>query len=87
VLAATLGLASIVGPLFFSTFYCAVQKERPGAVFLLAVALYAVAVPLAFIGTPTVLATKSTGASEPLASIPQTAVLIYSPLAILDWTV
>ena len=51
VLASAVSLASVIAPLVFSTFYFLVQKEWPGAIWLLVVAVYATAVPLAFLGT------------------------------------
>ena len=51
VLASAVSLASIVAPLAFSTFYSVVQKEWPGAIWLSVVAIYAIAVPLVFLGT------------------------------------
>ncbi|HXP90573.1 MAG TPA: TCR/Tet family MFS transporter [Fibrobacteria bacterium] len=53
VLASAMSLASIVGPLAFSTFYFFVQTRWPGAVWLSVVAVYAVAVPLVVFGTRT----------------------------------
>ncbi|RBP02561.1 DHA1 family tetracycline resistance protein-like MFS transporter [Roseiarcus fermentans] len=50
VLASAVSLASIVAPLAFSTFYGVVQKAWPGAIWLSVVAIYAVAVPLIFVG-------------------------------------
>lgn len=46
VLSSAVSLASIAGPLAFSTFYFVVQKEWPGAIWLAVVALYVAAVPL-----------------------------------------
>jgi DHA1 family tetracycline resistance protein-like MFS transporter len=51
VLTSAVSLASIIGPLAFSTFYFVVQKHWPGAIWLSVVAIYAIAVPLVFIGT------------------------------------
>jgi len=51
VLASSMSLASIVAPLFFSTFYFLVQQQWPGAVWLSVVAIYAIAVPLVLLGT------------------------------------
>jgi DHA1 family tetracycline resistance protein-like MFS transporter len=51
VLASAVSLASIVGPLVFSTFYFLVQKRWPGAIWLSVVVIYAIAVPLVFRGT------------------------------------
>jgi len=45
VLASALSFASIVGPLAFSTFYFAVQKQWPGEIWLAAVVVNLVAVP------------------------------------------
>jgi len=45
VLASAVSLASIAGPLAFSTLYFVVQKQWPGAVWLAVVAVYAIAVP------------------------------------------
>jgi DHA1 family tetracycline resistance protein-like MFS transporter len=53
VLASAVSLASIVGPLAFSTFYFVVQKEWPGAIWLSVVVIYAIAVPLVLLGTRT----------------------------------
>ena len=53
VLASAVSLASIIGPLTFSTFYFAVQKEWPGAIWLSVVVINAVAVPLVFRATRT----------------------------------
>ncbi|OWV77269.1 MFS transporter [Rhizobium sp. R339] len=53
VLTSAVSLASIIGPLAFSTFYIAVQKAWPGAVWLSVVAIYIVAVPLVLLGTRT----------------------------------
>jgi MFS transporter, DHA1 family, tetracycline resistance protein len=50
VLASAVGLASIVAPLAFSTFYFVVRKEWPGAIWLSVVVIYAIAVPLVFLG-------------------------------------
>jgi len=51
VLTSAVSLGSIIGPLAFSTFYFVVQKHWPGAIWLSVVAIYAIAVPLVFIGT------------------------------------
>jgi DHA1 family tetracycline resistance protein-like MFS transporter len=51
VLASAVSLATIVGPLGFSTFYFLVQKEWPGAIWLAVVGLYGVAVPLVVVAT------------------------------------
>jgi DHA1 family tetracycline resistance protein-like MFS transporter len=53
VLASAVSLASIVAPLAFSSFYFVVQKEWPGAIWLSVVVIYAIAVPLVFLGTRT----------------------------------
>jgi MFS transporter, DHA1 family, tetracycline resistance protein len=52
VLTSAVSLASIVAPLGFSTFYFVVQGTWPGAIWLVVVAVYVVAVPLVFLGTP-----------------------------------
>jgi len=46
VLASALSMASIVGPLFFSTFYILVRNQWPGAIWLSVIATYAISVPL-----------------------------------------
>jgi DHA1 family tetracycline resistance protein-like MFS transporter len=46
VLASAISLASIVGPLLFSTFYFVVREPWPGAIWLSALAFNAIAVPL-----------------------------------------
>ncbi|EJE50166.1 arabinose efflux permease family protein [Acidovorax sp. CF316] len=51
VLASAISLASIIAPLGFSAFYHAVRSDWPGAIWLLVVAVYAVAVPLVVLGT------------------------------------
>ncbi|WP_102959677.1 TCR/Tet family MFS transporter [Mangrovicella endophytica] len=48
VLASAMSLASIVGPLVFSSFYFVVRSQWPGAIWLSAVVVNAVAVPLVF---------------------------------------
>ena len=53
VLASAVSMASIVGPLAFSTFYFVIQKEWPGAIWLSVVVIYALAVPLIFLSTRT----------------------------------
>ncbi|QBK04242.1 MFS transporter [Hylemonella gracilis] len=53
VLMSAVSLASIVAPLAFSTFYYGVQSHWPGAIWLLVVVVYAVAVPLVLLGTRT----------------------------------
>jgi len=45
VLASALSLASIVGPLFFSSFYFVVRQQWPGAIWLSVVVIYAISVP------------------------------------------
>jgi len=52
-LASTVSLASIVAPLGFSTFYYVVRADWPGAVWLLVVVVYAMAVPLVLLGART----------------------------------
>jgi len=59
VLASAVSLASIVAPLAFSSFYIVVQKEWPGAIWLSVVIIYAIAVPLVFLGT------RSTRTTQP----------------------
>lgn len=51
VLTSAVSLASIIGPLAFSTFYVAVQKAWPGAIWLSVVVIYVIAVPLVLLGT------------------------------------
>ncbi|MTJ82266.1 MAG: TCR/Tet family MFS transporter [Telmatospirillum sp.] len=51
VLASAVGLASIVGPLFFSTAYLMVRESWPGAIWLLVAVLHLIAVPLVLVGT------------------------------------
>lgn len=46
VLASALSLASIIGPLFFSSFYFVVRQQWPGAIWLSVVAIYAISIPL-----------------------------------------
>lgn len=46
VLASAVSLASIIGPLVFSSVYLAVREAWPGAVWLSVIAIYAAAVPL-----------------------------------------
>jgi DHA1 family tetracycline resistance protein-like MFS transporter len=58
VLASAVSLASIVAPLAFSTFYFIVQKEWPGAIWLSVVVIYAISVPLVFLGTRTTRPTQ-----------------------------
>jgi DHA1 family tetracycline resistance protein-like MFS transporter len=53
VLTSAVSLASIVGPLAFSTIYFIAQKEWPGAIWLSVVVIYVIAVPLVFLGTRT----------------------------------
>ncbi|UDL87534.1 TCR/Tet family MFS transporter [Mesorhizobium sp. PAMC28654] len=54
VLTSAVSLASIVAPLAFSTFYFAVQKQWPGAIWLSVIAINAIAVPLVLLSTRTV---------------------------------
>ena len=58
VLTSAISLASIISPLIFSTFYFVVQKEWPGAIWLSVVVIYAIAVPLVFLGTRTARSTQ-----------------------------
>lgn len=51
VLTSAVSLASIVGPLAFSTFYFVVQEPWPGAIWLSVAVIYAVAIPLVVLGT------------------------------------
>lgn len=51
VLASAVSLASIIGPLAFSSFYFVVQKSWPGAIWLSVVVIYAIAIPLIILGT------------------------------------
>ncbi|HEY0183308.1 MAG TPA: MFS transporter, partial [Rhodopila sp.] len=53
VLASAVSLASIVAPLAFSTLYFVVQQAWPGAIWLSVVVIYAIAVPLVYLGTRT----------------------------------
>ena len=53
VMTSAVSLASIIGPLAFSTFYFVVQRQWPGAIWLSVVVVYAAAVPLVFLGTRT----------------------------------
>ncbi|ABD87622.1 major facilitator superfamily MFS_1 [Rhodopseudomonas palustris BisB18] len=53
VLASAVSLASIAAPLAFSTFYFVVQNDWPGAIWLLVVVIYAIAIPLVLLGTRT----------------------------------
>jgi DHA1 family tetracycline resistance protein-like MFS transporter len=46
VLASAVSLASIVGPLAFSSFYFVVREQWPGAIWLSVVAVYAASIPL-----------------------------------------
>jgi len=48
VLASVVSLASIAGPLLFSSLYAAVREQWPGAIWLSVVACHAIAVPLVF---------------------------------------
>jgi DHA1 family tetracycline resistance protein-like MFS transporter len=47
-LASAMSLASIVGPLLFSTFYFVVRNQWPGAIWLSALVVNAIAIPLVF---------------------------------------
>lgn len=51
VLASAVSLASVVGPLAFSTFYFVVQKDWPGAIWLSVVVVYFIAIPLIIFST------------------------------------
>lgn len=51
VLASAVSLGSVISPLAFSSLYFAVRHSWPGAIWLSTVILYAVAVPLVFLGT------------------------------------
>ncbi|MCX7277706.1 MAG: TCR/Tet family MFS transporter [Burkholderiales bacterium] len=51
VLMSAVSLASILAPLTFSAFYYSVQSDWPGAIWLLVVAVYAIAWPLVLLGT------------------------------------
>jgi len=51
VLASAISLASIIAPLGFSAVYFVVQPHWPGAIWLSVLLLYALAVPLIFVGT------------------------------------
>jgi MFS transporter, DHA1 family, tetracycline resistance protein len=46
ILASTISLASIIAPLGFSSFYFTVQQQWPGAIWLSAVLVYAIVVPI-----------------------------------------
>ncbi|MET3924029.1 TCR/Tet family MFS transporter [Devosia sp. 2618] len=46
VLASALSLASIIAPLFFSSFYFVVRQQWPGAIWLTVVAVYLISIPL-----------------------------------------
>jgi DHA1 family tetracycline resistance protein-like MFS transporter len=46
VLASAVSLASIIGPLGFSSFYFVIREDWPGAIWLCAVAVYALGIPL-----------------------------------------
>jgi DHA1 family tetracycline resistance protein-like MFS transporter len=61
-LTSTVSLASIIAPLGFSTFYYVVRSDWPGAIWLLVVMVYAIAVPLVFLGTRGL---RPTGATRP----------------------
>jgi DHA1 family tetracycline resistance protein-like MFS transporter len=58
VLTSAVSLASIIGPLAFSTFYVVVQKKWPGAIWLSVVVTYVIAVPVVFLGTRTARPTQ-----------------------------
>jgi DHA1 family tetracycline resistance protein-like MFS transporter len=58
VLTSAVSLASIIGPLAFSTFYVVVQKKWPGAIWLSVVVIYVIAVPVVFLGTRTARPTQ-----------------------------
>ncbi len=58
VMTSAVSLASIFGPLAFSTFYFVVQKQWPGAIWLSVVVIYLIAVPLVFLGTRTARSTQ-----------------------------
>jgi MFS transporter, DHA1 family, tetracycline resistance protein len=53
VLASAVSLASVAGPLVFSTVYFMVRQQWPGAVWLSVLVVYAIAVPLVFLSTGT----------------------------------
>jgi DHA1 family tetracycline resistance protein-like MFS transporter len=59
VLTSAVSVASIIGPLAFSTVYFVVQKEWPGAIWLSVVAIYAIAVPLVLLATQSARSTAS----------------------------
>ena len=61
-LMSAVSLASIIGPLAFSTFYFVFQKQWPGAIWLSVVVIYAIAVPLVFLGTRTARTTQAVSA-------------------------
>jgi DHA1 family tetracycline resistance protein-like MFS transporter len=58
VLTSAVSVASIIGPLAFSTVYFVVQKEWPGAIWLSVVAIYAIAVPLVLLATQSARSTQ-----------------------------
>lgn len=60
VLGSAISLASIIAPLGFSSFYFIVQQSWPGAIWLSALAIYAIAIPLIVLGTRKTAATEST---------------------------
>jgi MFS transporter, DHA1 family, tetracycline resistance protein len=68
VLASAVSLASIIGPLLFSTLYFVMQKQCPGAIWLAVVAIYAIAVPLVILGTRTAHPASRNSAPVPSAS-------------------
>jgi len=59
VLTSAVSVASIIGPLAFSTVYFVVQKQWPGAIWLSVVAIYAIAVPLVLLATQSARSTAS----------------------------
>lgn len=72
VLASAVSLASIFGPLIFSSFYALVQTQWPGAVWLAVIALHAIAIPLIFLATRTGGDDRQTGGRIIMSSdVPQ----------------
>ncbi|MDX6022224.1 TCR/Tet family MFS transporter [Scandinavium sp. V105_16] len=63
VLGSAISLASIVAPLGFSSFYFVVQQSWPGAIWLSALAVYVIAVPLIVLGTRKTVSSESTDAA------------------------
>ncbi len=59
VLASAVSLASVIGPLVFSTIYMLVQSQWPGAVWLTVVAVYGLVVPLVMRVTTTAVPSTS----------------------------